>query len=148
VALWWSWYHKLPINKPKKTFFFWRTKFKLEPTTAVLQLCCVVIIPPNEKVWLGLEKPLCVRMLVCRCVSASHYILSSITFEWKQICGPYFQGSCIRCWQCVLKNPVTIWFLAWPPGGQNLICKMCYDSWTNGWITVKFLSHFPFEIII
>jgi hypothetical protein len=32
------------------------------------------------------------------------------------------------------------WFLAWPSGGQNLKHKKCYDSWTNYWIILKFLS--------
>jgi hypothetical protein len=34
-----------------------------------------------------------------------------------------------------------IWFMAWPPGGQNWKHKKCYNScWTNDWVILKFLS--------
>jgi hypothetical protein len=33
-----------------------------------------------------------------------------------------------------------IWFFAWPPGGQNRICKKCCNYWTNGLIISKLLS--------
>jgi hypothetical protein len=33
-------------------------------------------------------------------------------------------------------NFSPVWFLVWPPGGQN---KKCYDSWPNGWIISKLL---------
>jgi hypothetical protein len=36
------------------------------------------------------------------------------------------------CTYVPLRVRVTVWFLAWPPGGHN--------SWTNGWIISKFLS--------
>jgi hypothetical protein len=43
-----------------------------------------------------IEKPLCI------CPSVRPTTFWSISFEWKQICGPYFQGSCVKC---VTNNP-------------------------------------------
>jgi hypothetical protein len=40
-----------------------------------------------------------------------------------------------------------IWFLAWPPGGQNWKHVKCYNSWTNGWIISKSLSQVHLEKI-
>jgi hypothetical protein len=64
----------------------------------------------------------------------------STTFEWKQIFGPYFLGSCIRCWRCVTDKPHYDMIVGLATRGQNRKHKMCYISWTDGWITLKFLS--------